>query len=115
MVTHLVAMEYPWLARLAVLQGSVDLIVSFSREGRVTDADVLSGPSPLALPAKNNVSKWIFKGCTSPTGICQVKIVFSFTLLPGYCSASEHCPTEFEMDLPDRVSVKAKALLGMAN
>jgi Gram-negative bacterial TonB protein C-terminal len=101
-------MEYPVLARLAFLERTVDLVATISREGTVVAVRVMSGPPVLATPAKETLSKWRFTGCASPTGQCEAKLVFSFVLLPGSCTSGSHCPSEFEVDLPDKVLVRAQ-------
>jgi outer membrane biosynthesis protein TonB len=106
--TRIVAMEYPPFARMAYLRGTVDLVATISREGTVAAVRVVSGPPMLATPAKENLSKWRFTGCASPTGQCEAKLVFSFVLLPGSCDSDSHCPSEFEVDLPNKVLLRAQ-------
>jgi hypothetical protein len=99
-------MEYPWFARMAVLQGAVDLVATISRAGEVEQVRVVSGPEPLATPAKLTLSKWQFMPCNSPKGECTLRFTFLF-ILEGSCSPSR-CPSDFTVDLPDKITVKSK-------
>ena len=105
-VRRLVAMEYPWFARMATLQGTVELAARINSEGIPEKIQVLSGPEPLASPAKETLSKWRLAECIPSGPKCLMKFVFSFALA-GSCNIS-HCPTEFEVDLPEKISVKSK-------
>jgi outer membrane biosynthesis protein TonB len=104
---RIVSMEYPVLARMARLEGAVSLIANVLPDGTVGGVTVLSGPEPLATPAKEDVSKWRFDGCPSSASSCAVEIVFSF-VLNGACTDSPRCPTEFQVDLPNRVLVTSQ-------
>ena len=108
-VQHLVGLEYPWLARVAVLQGDVELAATVSRDGGVTRVRVVSGPQPLAGPAKDALSRWRF---APRAGEVEVRFVFTF-VLRGSCSAGSRCPSTFEVDLPDRVKVTSQAVEGI--
>src|ERR1700735_379200 len=99
---RVVGMEYPWFARMAALQGSVELAATITPDRSVGKIQVLSGPGPLATPAIENLSKWKF----TPCGRCEARFVFSFALA-GKCKIS-HCPTEFVVDFPDKVTVKSQ-------
>lgn len=111
-VKTVVAMDYPWFARMAVLEGTVELKATILPAGTVEKVRIISGPSPLAQPTKETLSKWLFTGCTTPT--CEIRVVVSFTL-SGSCYASENCPVQFEADLPGIVRVKAKRIHAIAN
>lgn len=106
-VKRIVSMEYPTLARLARLEGTVSLSVTVLANGTVGTVTVLSGPEPLATPAREDISKWLFEGCHSSDGSCAVRIVFSFGL-HGTCTDSPRCPTEFQVDLPNKVLVTSQ-------
>ena len=112
-VKKIVGLQYPRLARLAVIQGTVELIATISRDGTVTRTRVEYGKAPLTEAAKESLSKWQFNGCTEPRG-CDVRIVFSF-VLTGSCDARENCPTDFEVDLPGKVKVASKAINAIVN
>jgi hypothetical protein len=66
----------------------------------------VSGPEPLAGPAKETLSRWRFTGCPSSAGGCESRFVFTF-VLSGSCNPGSRCPTEFQVDLPDKVLVKS--------
>jgi TonB family protein len=109
---RVVGMEYPWFARMGVIQGAVELGLTVLKDGTVTDVQIKSGPAPLADAAKEAISKWQFAGCTSEGG-CKAAFVFSFALT-GSCYASEHCPTGFEVDLPGKAKVTSKSIRAVA-
>lgn len=111
---RIVGMEYPPFARMAVLQGKVELAAAISPDGTVKSIRVLSGPGPLASPAKETLSKWLFLGCGSQASECEVRFVFTF-VLSGACTPGARCPTEFQVDLPDKVLVKAAAYNAVIN
>lgn len=52
---------YPMLARQMKVQGSVILLAMVSREGKIQDLRVLSGPPILAGAAREAVKQWHFK------------------------------------------------------
>jgi Gram-negative bacterial TonB protein C-terminal len=110
---RIVAIEYPWFARMAVLQGTVELVATISQDGTVHQVRVVSGPEPLAQPSRETLSKWLFTGCHVQAG-CDVPFAITFSL-SGSCDASEHCPSEFEIDLPSKISVRSKSIRAIAN
>jgi hypothetical protein len=83
------------------------LEAAISDEGEIAHIEVVSGPAPLATPARDALSRWRFTGCKRPDKACGIKVVFSF-VLSGTCAVGSYCPTEFVADLPDRVEVKSK-------
>jgi hypothetical protein len=105
---RVIGIDYPWFARMAVLQGDVELIATISTEGTVTRVRIISGPEPLALPAKATLSRWQFTGCTSEQRECEARFVLSF-VLNGSC-ASENCPSTFEVDFPGKIIVTSKRI-----
>jgi hypothetical protein len=111
---RLVGLEYPWFARLNAIQGDVELVATVSGTGSVENVAVRSGPPPLAIAAKANVSKWVFGPCASGGVACEVHVVFSF-VLSGSCDASSNCPSEFTADLPDKVTIKAMRFNAIVN
>src|ERR1035441_7814251 len=103
-VRKVVSMEYPMLARMARLEGTVSLSATILSDGTVGKVTVLSGPEPLSTPAREDLSRWLFESCRSSDGACVVNVIFSF-VLRGTCTDSPRCPTEFQVDLPNRVLV----------
>jgi Gram-negative bacterial TonB protein C-terminal len=111
-VSRIVGLEYPWFARLAVLQGSVELQATISRKGTVKHVRVVSGPKPLSDAAAKSLSRWVFKGCRADE--CTASVVFSF-ILNGTCNAGTNCPSSFQADLPDKVTVTATSINAIVN
>jgi hypothetical protein len=91
---------------MAGLQGTVELAAKLSPAGEVRQISVVSGPEPLTTPAKLTLSKWEFLPSGSQPAEFTVTFVFSF-ILDGSCNIS-HCPTDFIVDLPNRITVKSK-------
>jgi hypothetical protein len=111
-VSRIVGLEYPWFARIAVLQGNVELQATISREGAVKHVRVVSGPKPLSDAAAKSLSQWAFKGCSANE--CTASFVFSF-VLNGTCNAGTNCPSSFQADLPDKVTVTATGINAIVN
>jgi protein TonB len=53
--------EYPMLAKMAHVQGSVVLRAIISKEGLIRDLQVVSGPALLVPAAKSAVSRWRYR------------------------------------------------------
>lgn len=111
---RVVAIEYPWFARMAMLQGNVELVATISTQGTVTNIRVTSGPEPLTSAAKAALSKWQFRGCAAKQEGYELKFVVSF-VLNGSCDAREYCPTNFEVDFPGKITVTAKGINAIVN
>lgn len=111
---RVVSLEYPWFARTASLEGIVELVLTVGADGSVTKVRTTSGPEPLAKPARDVVSKWRFSGCASCRDDREATLIFRFAL-NGWCNASEHCPTEFEVNLPGEVNVTSKGIAAIIN
>jgi TonB family protein len=103
---RIVAMEYPLLARVARVEGRVEVVGTVSSEGAVTQVRVLSGHALLAFGAKETLLRWRFAGCDDKERGCEVRITFTFKL-SGTCVSQSSCRTEFAVDLPDAVEVKS--------
>ena len=61
MVSEPVKPDYPMLARQMKVQGSVILLAMISREGKIQDLRILSGPPILSSAAREAVKQWHFK------------------------------------------------------
>ena len=109
---RVVGLEYPRLANLAHVQGNVELKAIITGKGDVSSIQVLSGHELLARAARETAVKWKYTSCTG-TRPCEATLMFSFELT-GPCDHSE-CGTEFQVDLPNQVSVKARLLPPMIN
>ncbi len=92
----------------------MELNVRVSKAGGVKDIQIISGAEPLALAAKAALLNWQFTGCTSEKGECEARFLVSF-VLAGSCSASENCPSTFEVDLPGKITVTAKSIRAIVN
>jgi TonB family protein len=110
---RIVGMSYPRLAHIPGIQGTVRLIARVSQEGTVQTVQVASGHPLLAGEASETLSKWVFAGCASIHGNCEIEVTFLFVLI-GNCDISS-CPTEFLVDLPNTVTVRSKLPNGIAN
>ena len=53
--------QYPPIARLARISGTVELLVLIGQDGRVKSAEVLSGNPMLAASAKAGVEQWRYR------------------------------------------------------
>jgi protein TonB len=58
---HRVQPEYPALARIAHVQGTVVLHAVISKEGKIKDLQVVSGPVLLVRAAKDAVNQWRYR------------------------------------------------------
>jgi protein TonB len=52
---------YPGKARAALIQGSVIMQGSISKEGKVTNLRLVSGPPELATAAIDAVQQWLYR------------------------------------------------------
>lgn len=107
-VTRIVSMEYPAFARMAMLQGTVTLRANVLPDGTPGEVTVLSGPEPLATPARQDLLMWRFARCPSSADNCVLDFAFSF-VLSGTCTDSPRCATEFQVDLPGKIRVSSQA------
>ena len=108
-VRRIVSIEYPRIARLASVQGNVELMASIAQDGAVQGIRNVSGSAFLVQAAKDGLSKWLFTGCSSGS-VCEIKIVFSFVILEGPC---EYSPSsQFEADSPEHVTIRSKPTCG---
>jgi hypothetical protein len=108
-VSRIVSIEYPHFAKMAAMQGTVEVAATVSPAGTVTATRRVSGKEILAAAAAHNLSQWRFRGCDQQSG-CEIKVIFSF-VLSGSCYVGTDCPTEFEADLPGKVQVTSKSFV----
>jgi TonB family protein len=99
-VQRLVAMgKYPPLARMALIQGIVELRCSISEAGRATDCKVGSG-HPLLFPAAvENIKRWTFRRSTERTEQSNEVIIYTFELTGE--PARDEPRTEFSFEFPN--------------
>jgi periplasmic protein TonB len=53
--------QYPQIARIARISGTVELLVLIGQDGRVKSIEVLSGNPMLAASAKAGVEQWRYR------------------------------------------------------
>jgi TonB family protein len=109
---RVVGLEYPRLANLAHVEGKVQLRAEVTDRGDVSAVEVVSGHPLLANAVRQTMMKWKYASCAG-TAPCAVSIVFLFELTEP-CDRAD-CGTEFQVDLPDRVTVRARRLPPMIN
>ncbi len=114
-VKRIVNVEYPRIGRFAAIQGDVELVASISEDGAVKGIRKVSGSDILASPATEALSQWLFTGCKGAGSACEIKILFRFVLLKGTCDDSGNSPIQFEADLPDHVTIKARPRCAIVN
>lgn len=110
--SRIVGLEYPRLANTGRVQGVVELAAFVHPDGHVREVRLLSGHPLLVPAARDALLKWRFVGCLSPSA-CEAHVFFKFELV-GPCDRNT-CPTEFQVDLPDRVSLRSARLPPMIN
>lgn len=121
--------QYPAIAKAAGIQGTVVLRATISREGKVTDLQVVSGPPMLQSAALAAVRTWTYKPYLlngRPVDVeTQVNVVFSLGSLPPAATAQaapdfpppEHPVTADQvrelMDLSGMTNLQKQLLAGM--
>jgi len=90
--------EYPTLAKLNYIQGSVHLMVKVTSEGRVSEAHILVGHPFLAVAALKAMHNWLFRPAKSRPGPAEFQTLVSmnFALRSKYLS---QFPRQPELDL----------------
>ena len=78
--SRVVAMKYPVIASHARIEGVVVLQCSLDAEGQVLDVNVLSGHPLLAVPAKQNATRWKFRAITADKSQAQIILVYRFRI-----------------------------------
>lgn len=108
MVKRLVALEYPRLASLAVIQGTVVIRCKILSDGVVESATLISGHKLLGEAAIENVKKWRFEVRTERTPPpITFDLIYTF-VLQGV-SFSSVCKTTFSFEYPNFVTVVGPA------
>jgi len=72
--------EYPRVARIARVTGSVAVQCTLDPAGKVTSAEVLSGPPMLRKPATENALQWTFRLVTKDAFIHSLILIYVFVL-----------------------------------
>jgi len=112
-VRKIKGVNYPRLANLAGIQGSVELKAKVSANGIVEGVRVISGHELLVGSARQALQGWEFR-CPDRTASCEVSVTFTFELLDDLCDRAS-CPGELEVTLPNAVTVRAKRLRAIAD
>lgn len=111
-VKRVVSVEYPWLANLSGVQGTVELRGSVSTNGEFQDVQTIKGHPLLVSAAKEMLSKWRFAKCASPSS-CSVHFIISFEL--GKTCDRPRCPTDLQVDLPDKIVLSTRQAPAIVN
>jgi hypothetical protein len=111
-VVHLAAIEYPYLAHIAGLQGVVKLVLIIDQKGAVSSVRSVSGPTMLSAPTATALRQWTFSPCASTE--CEFPLTIRFILqgLPLYI---QNCKTKFTFDEPDAISVETQPAKAFVN
>jgi len=97
---------YPRLAHLSGVQGTVRLVARVNEDGAVESVRRVAGPGILSYDAERTLMKWKFRRCISVCGTREVEVTFEF-LLEGECTLPD-CRVDFEIDLPNKVTIKSQ-------
>jgi len=76
-IRKFVSPDYPNVARLAQISGDVHILATVTAQGRVTVADIMSGPPILASYAQKNLLTWEF---TVQSQVEKLEIVYRYRL-----------------------------------
>jgi TonB family protein len=112
-VRRIIGVNYPRLANLAGIQGSVELTAKVAASGNVESIRTNSGHELLVDSAKQALQGWKFR-CATPGSSCEANVTFKFVLLNEICDQSA-CSTDFAVDLPNIVTVRTKRLHAMVD
>ena len=81
-----VAPVYPELAVVGRIAGSVVVAVRVSKQGAVTDANVVEGEDLLRQASLSAARQWRFRAPSSPT---DLQLIFTYKLMPKGTPESE--------------------------
>lgn len=101
-VIHFADIQYPPLARAAVVQGIVVMRAKLNADGDVTEASALSGSEHLVSSCLDNVKKWCFK----PNSRNTVIVLYNFRI--GKETKQSDCK-HFKVDPPNFATIDACA------
>lgn len=100
-VVHFEGLRYPSLAWQARIRGLVVIRAKLDKEGKVVDAEAISGHAMLVQEALKNIKKWSFQ----PNKQGAVVIVYNFRILSADCA--EDNQQFFTLELPNLVTISA--------
>jgi len=104
-VQRVIGPSYPPVANLVGVEGTVKVIATVLPAGTVDSVRVISGSPYLSESAKQALLGWHFR-CPNVNKPCEATVSFIFKL--GEICSRQSCPSEFQVDLPDRVTVRQK-------
>jgi len=90
--------EYPTLAKLNYIQGSVRLMVKVTSEGRVSEAHIIVGHPFLAVAALKAMHNWLFRPAKSRPGPAEFQTLVSMNFALRYKKLNPF-PRQPELDL----------------
>jgi TonB family protein len=104
-VQHLVVPEYPSLARMARLQGTVTIEVEIGRDGKVVEAKAHGAHPLLQRESEKNLRQWTFHAEPgAPDSVMTHATITYVYKLGGKEMYHQPVPTVV-MNLPDRVEI----------
>jgi TonB family protein len=104
-VTHIIAVQYPTLPRMARISGDVRLSLKVPTDGGSPEVSVISGHKLLASDTKSTLEKWRFAPCSSDS--CELDFVVTFRFSQEKRCSDRPEPSTFEFDAPAKVTVTA--------
>ena len=111
--TKVVSMEYPRLAALAQITGTVVLRVRIDRTGGVLGASGLSGHPVLTKGALANIAQWKFSAGRSSGDKSESEFDFTYVFeLRGETESSRPC-SSLTYEYPNKVTIVSEAPLCM--
>jgi TonB family protein len=100
--------EYPRVARIARVEGSVTVKCTLDSAGKVAAAEVLSGPPLLRQFARENALQWTFQSVAKDVPSNSVILTYTF-ILEGEQQVQSN--TTFTFEVPGTVRVTARPMI----
>ncbi len=97
--------RYPELARLARIQGSVEVRCALHSEGAVETCAALKGHPLLSAPVIENMKGWVFE---SPSGVLPADVLLTYQFQLTGEGVRGPGQTEFWFESPSRILVVAQ-------
>jgi TonB family protein len=101
MAVHIVAPQYPAIAKTAHVSGDVKVDVTISEDGTVKDATAVDGPPLLRRACQDAVRQWKFATPPSASMVDSAYCVFKLNDTAKNVAAL----TSVTFDMPNRVTV----------
>lgn len=103
------SLQYPDVARIAHVDGSVLIRLHIADDGHVASVEKLKGPDILVQAAEANALTWLFKKGVAT----ELDIRYDFVIGPP--TNSTNPTTRVRFDFPDRVQVSAPGIPRIAD